>query len=696
MHKERPPMRAALKPEHAQLLATVELFAHLDRVALSRFASYVEPFTVAAGADVIRQGDEGQELYIVARGSFGVFACSPEQLQETRLGTLQPGDCFGEMALLTGEPRSATVRAEADGELLELDRARFLELMRREPEIVLAIAASLSRRLRATDQTIVQRQRAIERALEGALAGASLREGRGDVDAAASTLREALQQLPLAADPAGAGPPTEQAGQHARPVGATIGGPGHGSPAAVGARRGPGFRAPLAVAVAIVLIGAGARLAGASPDRAFVALLGAALVLWVSELFPEGAVALGLMTAWLLFGIAQAAQAANGFGSTNWLFAIAVLGLAAAVARSGLLFRAGLLLVSRVPQGLLWQSGALLLTGLVLSPVLPSNMARAALTTPLALAIAEARGLRDREPAAAALGLAAWMGSGPLMFVFLDASTTTILGWSLLPESSRVRFDWVHWLLAALPLGVFASVGALAVLFLVLRPAATRATPRERLHLQLGVLGPPSRSEVAMIAVLTFTLVGWIVAPAAHVDMGSVAVLGLLGAVVTGNFRQAAFRELDWNYILFYGVALSIPALMIGLGLDRAGADAVSGSLAVISGNPAVFVLAVACLSLLARLLVPQDPAMLLLSLALIPVAPSLGVEPGLVVLTLAATSAVWFLPTQTPSYIVAWSASEGRLYSQAQARRVALAYTAVTLVGLALSVPYWHLVGLL
>ena len=92
------------------------------------------------GPQVIRQGDEGRELYIVARGSFGIFACSPDGLQETRVGTLRPGDCFGEMALLTGEVRSATVRADAEGELLELDRARFVELIRREPEMGLVKA----------------------------------------------------------------------------------------------------------------------------------------------------------------------------------------------------------------------------------------------------------------------------------------------------------------------------------------------------------------------------------------------------------------------------------------------------------------------------------------------------------------------------------------------------------------------------
>ena len=78
------------------------------------------------------------------------------------------------------------------------------------------------------------------------------------------------------------------------------------------------------------------------------------------------------------------------------------------------------------------------------------------------------------------------------------------------------------------------------------------------------------------------------------------------------------------------------------------------------------------------------------------PVAPRIGVDPWVVVITVLAMSVAWFLPSQTISYLVAQSASEGRLFSHAQAQRFALAYTTLVLIGLALSVPYWRLLGLL
>ena len=111
----------------------------------------------------------------------------------------------------------------------------------------------------------------------------------------------------------------------------------------------------------------------------------------------------------------------------------------------------------------------LLPTGLLVSPLLPSTMGRAALTAPLALAVAEARRLRDHAPAAAALGLAAWIGSTPMTFAFLNASSLCLLAWGLLPEASRARFDWIHWLLAALPLTVLVAVGTVAIVGTFLR-----------------------------------------------------------------------------------------------------------------------------------------------------------------------------------------------------------------------------------
>ena len=89
----------------------------------------------------------GDAFYLVASGTVGVYVTDRSGAAETRVTMLHAGEPFGEMALLTNIPRSATIRAETDCEVLRLDRSSFLDLVREQPSVALAVAATLSRRL---------------------------------------------------------------------------------------------------------------------------------------------------------------------------------------------------------------------------------------------------------------------------------------------------------------------------------------------------------------------------------------------------------------------------------------------------------------------------------------------------------------------------------------------------------------------
>jgi hypothetical protein len=196
--------------------------------------------------------------------------------------------------------------------------------------------------------------------------------------------------------------------------------------------------------------------------------------------------------------------------------------------------------------------------------------------------------------------------------------------------------------------------------------------------------------------ILVMTVAGWIVAPWLRLDLASVALLGLLAAAVAGSFDGAALQALDWGMLLFFGVVLSLGRLAAVLGIDAQAGALIQWLLGDRRPGPLGLVLAVAVVSLVVRLALEQDLTVLLVSLALIPVASAAGVEPWTVSMALLATSVAWFLPFQTSSYMVARSASEDRLFTQEQAQRFALAYTGLTLLGLALAVPYWRLLGIL
>src|SRR5947209_7613301 len=143
--------------ERSARLRSVDLTSGLDRVALARLAAYMEPVAVRAGDTIITEGETGDALYIVVRGTFGALVGASAE----RVNTIGPGHYVGELALLVDEPRSATIRADTDGEVLRLDRERFTELLGRDAAAARAVATTLARRLRRRAGTLSDEAEAV-------------------------------------------------------------------------------------------------------------------------------------------------------------------------------------------------------------------------------------------------------------------------------------------------------------------------------------------------------------------------------------------------------------------------------------------------------------------------------------------------------------------------------------------------------
>ena len=133
--------------EHA-LLADVPLLGGADEHTLAELARRLRSVAVHAGEIVIRQGDAADRLYLVRSGRLRVLVDDEEGVRTVR--ELGAGAAIGELALLTGAPRSATVQAVRDGELLELDAEVFHALLQRDPGFAVAVARTLATQLQAS------------------------------------------------------------------------------------------------------------------------------------------------------------------------------------------------------------------------------------------------------------------------------------------------------------------------------------------------------------------------------------------------------------------------------------------------------------------------------------------------------------------------------------------------------------------
>ena len=122
----------------------VDLFEGLSAADKERLAADVEERTYAAGETIVRQGDEGTEFYIVTKGKVRTEVC--EETKTLGFGPFGPGFFFGEMSLLTGEPRSATVYAVEDVDVLVVTKEHFREIVSSHEELAGKLSRAVERR----------------------------------------------------------------------------------------------------------------------------------------------------------------------------------------------------------------------------------------------------------------------------------------------------------------------------------------------------------------------------------------------------------------------------------------------------------------------------------------------------------------------------------------------------------------------
>jgi MFS family permease len=125
---ERAAEPSTIDPARARLLEH-RIFAGLPVPRLEAAARALEPVPITAGQVVVRQGDPADRFYVIAEGTVRVTQVPDGGGAETELRTLEAGDVFGEIGILRGSPRTATVTATTDGALLALDAPEFLELV---------------------------------------------------------------------------------------------------------------------------------------------------------------------------------------------------------------------------------------------------------------------------------------------------------------------------------------------------------------------------------------------------------------------------------------------------------------------------------------------------------------------------------------------------------------------------------------
>ena len=128
------------------VLATVPLFADLPRRHVARLTKVAKIERLPAYTRIVRAGERGDSFCLLLEGHASVKA------DRRRAVTIGPGDFFGELSLLDGLPRSATVEAQEEVLLARIGRKDFLKLVQSEPKVAVALLKTMAGRLRGVEK----------------------------------------------------------------------------------------------------------------------------------------------------------------------------------------------------------------------------------------------------------------------------------------------------------------------------------------------------------------------------------------------------------------------------------------------------------------------------------------------------------------------------------------------------------------
>ncbi len=150
-------------------LARIEFFADLPEEELDRILAQLDVVSLKSGEILFHEGDPGEHMYIVTHGDLEILM-APNTDNELILNRVPEGEYIGEMSLVTGAPRTASVRARGEVALLSMSRTQLMDLLHQHPQMASTMVNVLSHRLDntnvATFRDLTQKNRQLQQAFD--------------------------------------------------------------------------------------------------------------------------------------------------------------------------------------------------------------------------------------------------------------------------------------------------------------------------------------------------------------------------------------------------------------------------------------------------------------------------------------------------------------------------------------------------
>ena len=488
---------------------------------------------------------------------------------------------------------------------------------------------------------------------------------------------------------------------------------------------------------------------------AVLGILIMAIVWWITGVLPEFVTAVVMAVLFVVVAGISVGATFSTFASSTWWLLLSAFTLGVGMKTSGLMRRIALAIVRKFPRTFRCQVIAQLVTGTVLGPLIPSLAVKGAMLAPLAMSIGDELGYERQGKRATGLFAAMLVGIRTVAPTIVSASVTGYALMATLPADVQEQFNMASWFVAALPwlvvvlalnyfliMGMYGRGEASACDAVEDSPSDTVGAPGnaqslEQSSLRCGTrfvgaaecadskqdeagnsagepsrggtdlndnqsipdgLGPLSAVEKRMLAIILMTVVLWATEPFHHISAMAVGLAALVFMFVLKVIDVPAFKSgVNWTSLLFIGIALGLGSVFAEAGLNDWVMQTCGPAFQALAGNPYLLVLGIGVITVVLRFLIVSEVAYLNLLMAfLVPMAASVGVNPWVLGFSAYALVIAWFAKYQSPIYLAAFYAVDGKMAKHSELAKYCGVYLATCLAGLVVCVPYWQWMGLL
>ena len=413
---------------------------------------------------------------------------------------------------------------------------------------------------------------------------------------------------------------------------------------------------------------------------------------WSGAVFPDWLTAIAMLTLWTLLGGFPFSTVFGSFAGTSTWIIFGAFCLATAISKTGLFKRLSWFLLQVFPPTFQGQTLAMIVIGLICSPLIPSATAKALLGVSIAMGLADTMEYAADSKGRYGMFFAAWAGFGLSAPIFVSGSVYGYTLMGVLPEDCGI--DWGRWALAMIPWTIVVFVSLYVIIRFFFKPVDTVALSKEYAREQYRKLGKLEGKELQTAIVLCATVVLWTLESRIGVNASVSGMIAAFFCFALGILEpKEIYTAPNWNLVVFVGGVLSLGSIFSKVGIDLWVQEVLNPLFGRVSSTILVCVL-IAVITILIRFLLAAHSAAIIVMMAIFaPVAATIGLSPFVIGMIIYTSGMCWFVPYQNVVFTTSISCTEGKVKYN-KTLLFCVIYEIISMAACLISLPYWKMLG--